>query len=251
MSLIQIERRDSVAILILNRGVTNPWNLKLVNALRDTLLEVNDDQSVRGVVLTGNSDKFFSIGFDIPELFPLHREGFEEFYRSYNRLCLELYTFLKPTIAAITGHAVAGGCIVTMCCDYRFIAEGRKLMGVNEIKIGVPIPYPASCIMHELVGFRINRDLNDFGEYYPADELLKMGVVDKVLPLEQVLPEAVEQVRKIGAFSSKAFALIKRNRTEAVANHIREHLEEREQHFIDCWFSDEARPLLEEAMKKF
>ena len=78
-----------------------------------------------------------------------------------------------------------------------------------------------------------------------------MGLVDRVLPLDRVLPEAIEHVRKIGAFSPKAFAQIKRNRTEAVANHIREHLEEREQHFIDCWFSDEARPLLEEAMKKF
>jgi len=251
MDLIQTEHRDSIAVLILHRGVTNPWNLELVNTVRGVLKKLKEEDRVRGVVLTSNNDKFFSIGFDIPELFPLSRDDFKTFFTSYNQLCLELFTFPKPTMAAITGHAVAGGCIVTMCCDYRFIAEGRKLMGVNEIKIGVPIPYPASCIMHELVGFRVNRDLNDFGEYYPADELLRMGLVDRVLPLKQVLPEAIEQVRKIGAFSAKAFALIKRNRTEAIADHIREHLEETEEHFIDCWYSEEARPLLEAAMKKF
>jgi len=251
MGLIQIEYRDSVAVLILNRSVTNPWNLELVNTVRDALRKLKDEDRVRGIVLTSNNDKFFSIGFDIPELFPLSREDFKKFFTGYNQLCLELFTLPKPTIAAITGHAVAGGCIITMCCDYRFIAEGRKLMGVNEIKIGVPIPYPASCIMHELTGFRINRDLNDFGEYYPSDELLRMGLVDRVLSLEKVLPEAVEHVKKIGAFSPKAYALIKHNRTEAIADHIRDCLEETEERFIDCWYSEEARPLLEEAMKKF
>ena len=251
MGLILEDRDNQVAILTLNHGVTNPWNLELVNTLRGKLKELKGDIEVRAVVLTSSNDKFFSIGFDIPGLYPLPREDFMTFYTSYNQLCLDLFTFPKPIIAAITGHAVAAGCIITCCCDYRFIAKGRKLMGVNEIKIGVPIPYPASCIMHELVGFRNNRELNDFGEYYPADELLTMGLVDKVLPLERVLPEAIEHVRKISSYPSYAFSMIKRNRTEAIANHIREHLEEREEYFVDCWYAEDTRPLLEEAVKKF
>ena len=251
MDLVLEDRDGHAAVLTLNRGVTNPWNLELVNALRGKLRELDSDDTVRAVVLTSDNDKFFSIGFDIPSLYPLTKEGFTEFYTSFNQLCLELFTYPKPTIAAIRGHAVAAGCIVTVCCDYRFIAEGRKLMGVNEIKIGVPIPYPANCIMQELIGFRNSRDMNDFGEYYPADELLRMGVVDKVLPVERVLPEAIAHVKVIGAYPTYAYRMIKRNRTEAIANHIREYLDEREKYFVECWYAEETRLLLEEAIKKF
>jgi len=251
MEMIRTKSDGNVALLMLNRGFTNPWNLELVNKLRENIHELRDDPKVGGIILTSSNQKFFSIGFDIPELFPLSKEDFKVFYTSYNQLCLDLFTFPKPTIAAITGHAVAAGCIITMCCDYRFIAEGRKLMGVNEIKIGVPIPYPASCIMQALLGFRTNRDLNDFGEYYPAEELLKMGLVDRVLPLEQVLPESIALIKKIASYPFHAFSMIKRNRTETIAKHIREHLTEQDDYFINCWYSEETRPLLEWAMQKF
>jgi enoyl-CoA hydratase/carnithine racemase len=251
MELILTKYDDNIAILTLNRGVTNPWNLELVNTLREILHQIRDNPKVGGIVLTSPNHKFFSIGFDIPELFPLPKDDFKLFYTSFNQLCLDLFTFPKPVIAAITGHAVAAGCIITMCCDYRFIAEGRKLMGVNEIKIGVPIPYPASCIMQALVGFRTNRDLNDFGEYYPAEELQKMGLVDKVLPLEKVLPESIAHIKKIASFPSYAFSMIKHNRTEVIAERIRAHLTEQDEYFIDCWYSEETRMLLQEAMKKF
>jgi enoyl-CoA hydratase/carnithine racemase len=78
-----------------------------------------------------------------------------------------------------------------------------------------------------------------------------MGLVDRVLPLEEVLPTAIEKAQSLGSFPQEAFAMIKHNRVETVEAQIRAHLEERERFFIECWYSDETRQRLREAMEKF
>jgi enoyl-CoA hydratase/carnithine racemase len=251
MKMVSVEYRDRVAIVRLDRPVTNGLNLQLVDQLAQTLQRVKRDADVHGLVLGSSNDKFFSIGFDIPQLFDLTQEDFRVFYQAFNRACLNLYTLPKPTVAAITGHAIAGGCILALCGDYRFIAQGRKLVGLNEIKLGVPVPYVADCILRHLVGVRNGRDIMDTGEFYGPDDLLRMGVVDQVWPLEQVLPQAVEQARLLGALPHQAFAMIKRNRVEVVEAQVLAGLEEREQYFIECWYSDQAREALRVAMQRF
>jgi len=251
MNMIGVETRDQVAIVRLDRPVTNAINLQLVGELAETLEGVKQDSDVHSLVLGSSNDKFFSIGFDIPQLFDLTREDFRSFYEAFNRMCLDLYTLPKPTVAAITGHAIAGGCILALCCDYRFIAQGRKLMGLNEIKLGVPVPYVADCVLRHLVGVRNGRDIMDSGEFYGPEELVRMGVVDQAWPLEQVLPQAVEKAGLLGALPQEAFAMIKRNRVEMVEAQVLARLEERERFFVERWYSDEARERLREAMEKF
>jgi len=251
MELIRIEYRDEVVTLKLGRGITNALNLQLVNQLAENLRKVRDDSDVHSLVLGSSNEKFFSIGFDIPELFELAKEDFCVFYQAFNRVCMDLYTLPKPTIAAITGHAIAGGCILALCCDYRFIAEGRKLMGLNEIKLGIPVPYPGDCILRHIAGTRNAREIMGTGEFYRPEELLHIGMVDQVLSLEQVLPKSIEKAKLLGALPYAAFGMIKRNRVEIVEAQVLTRLAEKEQFFIECWYSDEARERLKEAIKKF
>ena len=251
MELIRIEYRDEVVILKLVRGITNALNLQLVNQLAENLRKVRDDSDVHSLVLGSSNEKFFSIGFDIPELFKLTRKDFRAFYQAFNRVCMDLYTLPKPTIAAITGHAIAGGCILALCCDYRFIAEGRKLMGLNEIKLGIPVPYPGDCILRHVVGTRNAREISGTGEFYRPEELLQIGMVDQVLSLKQVLPKSIEKAKLLGALPHAAFGMIKRNRIEIVEAQVLTRLAEKEQFFIECWHSNEARERLKEAIKKF
>jgi enoyl-CoA hydratase/carnithine racemase len=251
MEMIQLEYDDGVALVKLNRSVTNALNLPLVDELAGILQGLEHDSDVRSLVLCSSNDKFFSIGFDIPHLFKLAQEDFETFYQAFNRACMHLYTLPKPTVAAITGHAIAGGCILALCCDYRFIADGRKLMGLNEIKLGVPVPYLADCILRHLVGTRHAREIMDAGEFYPPEESFHLGLVDQVFPLEQVLPRAVEKARSLGASPEEAFAMIKQNRVEMVRAQILARLEDRTAYFIEHWYSAQARERLTEAMKRF
>ncbi len=251
MNLIHLTHHNHITIAKLTHGVTNAINLELVNELSEALKEIKEDPETHGLVLTSANEKFFSIGLDIPWLFPLSQEDFTAFYKAFNRLCIDLFIFPKPTVAAITGHAIAGGCILALCCDYRFIAGGKKLMGLNEIKLGVPVPYPADCILRRLVGNRIARDVMDAGEFYQGERLLQMGIVDEVLPIEKVLARSIEKAGSLSASSPEAFALIKRNRTEPIEEEILVHLDEREQRFVECWYSHEARERLKETMAKF
>lgn len=251
MNLIRTERDENVVALRLNRGVTNALNLQLLNQLAENIRRVRDDSEVRGLVLGSANEKFFSIGFDVPELLGLNKTNLKVFYQTFNRVSIDLYTLPKPTVAAITGHATAGGCILALCCDYRFIAEGRNLMGLNEVRLGLPVPYPGHCILQDVVGTRNGREILGIGEFYHPQESLQMGMVDEVLPLEQVLPKSIEKARLLGALPQEAFRMIKRNRVEMVQARILAHLAEKEQFFIECWHSDEAQKRLKEAVKKF
>jgi enoyl-CoA hydratase/carnithine racemase len=249
--MVLSEHQDGVAVLKLNRGVTNPLNLALIRELSESVQDAKDESIVRGVVLTSANEKFFSIGFDLPELIELGKEDFSVFYRAFNQLCVDLYTLPKPTIAAVTGHAVAGGCILALCCDYRFIAEEHKLMGVNEVKLGVPVPYPGDCILRHLVSSQNSREILLRGEFYEPSDLPVMGMVDKVLPLEDVLTVSIDRARRLGTLPVGPFQAIKHNRVEPVVAEIEARLAEKEETFMELWFSREAQVLLREATKKF
>lgn len=251
MNLIRAERHEDVVALRLNRGVTNALNLQLLNQLGENIRRVGNDSEVHGLVLGSANEKFFSIGFDVPELLGLNRKDLTVFYQTFNRISIDLYTLPKPTIATITGHATAGGCILALCCDYRFIAEGRNLMGFNEVKLGLPVPYPGHCILQDIVGTRNAREILGIGEFYHPEESLQMGMVDEVLPLKQVLPKSIEKAKLLGALPHEGFGMIKRNRVEMVQARILAHLAEKEQSFIEFWHSDEAQERLKEAVKKF
>lgn len=251
MKTHRLETQGSVAVVKLDRGVTNAISLELVLELKETLRDVRDDSAHRGLVLTGSNEKFFCIGFDIPELFELEVGEFEVFYKAFNQLCLDLFTLPKPTVAAMEGHATAGGCVLALCCDYRFAVDGRKLLGLNEIKLGVPVPYLADSILRQVVGVRRARTIMETGDFYPSRDALKLGLVDRVLPAGEVLPEAVRQASTLGASPGEGYALIKRNRVEPVEEEVRARLEEREKLFIESWYSPGARERLREAREKF
>ena len=251
MEMIKVEYDDNVVILKLEKGITNSIDIQLVGQLNNELIKVKNNSNIEGLVISSSNNKFFSIGLEIPTLFNLSKEEFEEFYHSFNHLSMELFSFPKPTIAAITGHAIAGGCILALCCDYRFIAEGRKLMGLNEIKLGVPVPYPADCILRQIVNPQIAREIINSGEFYQSDQLLRFGMVDRVLPIDQVLQKSIEKVKLLGSYSNDAFRMIKSNHIELVENQVKIHLADKEKYFINCWYSDIVRENLKQTMKQF
>jgi enoyl-CoA hydratase/carnithine racemase len=251
MNNVRVESERGVAVVRLSRGITNAINLELVNELLQVINVAKLDAAICGLVLASANDKFFSIGFDIPQLYDLPQDEFAIFYRAFNRLCLDLYTLPKPSAAAITGHATAGGCILALCCDYRMVAQGHKLMGLNEIKLGVPVPHAADRILRQLVGQRNARDIIDSGAFYNPEQSLDLGLIDQVLPLAEVIPATIEKVYGLGSHPREAFAEIKRSRTEPVRQLVEPRLEETDRTFIDCWYTDETRHHLQEAMSKF
>ena len=124
-------------------------------------------------------------------------------------------------------------------------------MGLNEIKLGLPIPYPGDCILRQLVGIRNAREIASTGSFYSPEELLRVGMVDQVLSPEQVVQRSIEKMRVLGELPYEAFRMIKGNRTEITKAEVLTRLQQKEQSFIKCWYSDEARERLKEATRKF
>jgi enoyl-CoA hydratase/carnithine racemase len=251
MNLLEINRYDEVVLARLNHGVTNAINLEMVYELKETVEQVRSDSAVRALVFASANEKFFSIGFDIPQLFAFSQEEFKSFFRAFNQVCLDLYTLPKPTVAALNGHAIAGGCILALCFDYRLIGQGRKLMGLNEIKLGVPVPYIADCCLRALIGVRQARDVMESGEFFGPEATARMGMVDEVLPDEKVVELAVEKGRQLGALPAAAYGAVKRNRVEGIQAEVTAKWDEKERFFVESWCSEEVRRRLREAMEKF
>ena len=251
MELVSTEHLDGVAVLRLCHGVTNALNPELVTQLVEAIEDAECDPAVHGLVLSSANEKFFSIGLDLPGLFYLTRKEFEFFWRKVTHTFLKLHALPLPTAAALTGHAIAGGCVLALCCDYRLMADRRKLMGLNEAKLGVPVPSVADLMLQGLVGVQNARKIIDGGRFYPPKASLRLGMVDELVPLEQVLEKAIDKVRLASPSATESFARRKRARVASIQTRVVAGQEEETELFIDLWYSDEVRALLKEAMEKF
>ena len=243
-----MESRGSVAIVRLQNGVTNALSPELLHDLSREITRAKNH--FQGIVLAGGA-KFFCIGFDLPRLLTLDRTGMTQFLAEFNQVVLDLLTLPLPTACAIGGHAIAGGNILALACDYRFAGSGRKLMGLNEVRLGVPVPYLADLMLRQRVGDRAATELLFHGELVDLSEAEKIGLVDGVVPPEELEVHAVQEIAQLSALPRAAFAAIKANRVEALRSRFESCHQEKNEIFLDCWFSEPVRLLLTDAAKKF
>ena len=248
MSKVKIEAHDDVAILRLSNGVTNAISPELVDDLAETLHQAKKE--FKGLILAGGT-KFFSIGFDLPALLQLDRPAMADFYFKFNQTVLDLYTLPLPTACAIAGHAIAGGTILALAADFRFASSGRKLMGLNEVKIGVPVPFLADLMLRQIVGDRQATELNYRGEFLEAEQAHKIGLLDVVCFAQELDQKAIEKIADLTALPRYGFPLIKANRVEEIQSRFKEKGSVKIGLFIDCWFNPAVQELLKEAAKRF
>jgi enoyl-CoA hydratase/carnithine racemase len=251
MALTQYTKVNSIGVLRLDNGVTNALNVQLIDEITEILEEIYKDRDCLGLILTSTNDKFFSIGFDVPSLYPLEPEEFERFYKRFNRICLGIYSLPIPTVAAITGHATGGGCILTLCCDFRYITEGKKTIGLPEIKLGVPVPFIADRIIRQILGDREASKIMYSGDFIDGLTATKIGLLDTLCKKAELLEAAEEKIITISQKSLAAFKAIKENRIHTVKTEIEQFLVEKESLFLEMWYSGTARRLLQGIMDKY
>jgi enoyl-CoA hydratase len=138
MGPYRIEWRDAVAEIGLNCGKANALNPQSLVAISRSLDEAGE-RGARGVILAGY-DRFFSAGLDLVTLYELDRPTMDAFIREFDRVMLQVFAFPRPVVAAINGHAVAGGCILALACDARLMPDHGGQIGLNEIRLGLPRP---------------------------------------------------------------------------------------------------------------
>ncbi|MGB5189123.1 enoyl-CoA hydratase/isomerase family protein [Robiginitalea sp.] len=193
-TLKRIDNAD-YTILQLNRGKVNAINAEMVKELREVFQQIEEDPAVKGVILTGQPH-YFSAGLDLIELFQYDKKQISAFFEAFGALYLQLVRFPKPFISAITGHAPAGGCVLAVTSDNRYMAEGDKyIIGLNEVAVNIQI----SQNLTEAYAFwmgdgRASRYILE-GKLLSGPEALAAGLVDELVPLENVLERAEKQMR--------------------------------------------------------
>jgi enoyl-CoA hydratase/carnithine racemase len=248
MANVTLEDHGKVALVRMTGGATNALSPAMVDELFSALTDAG--RRFRGVVLAGGT-KFFSIGLNLPELIELDARAMEAFWTRFEDTVISLYSLPVPTAAAIAGHATAGGAILALACDFRFVAAGRKLIGLNEVKIGLAVPYLPDRILRQIVGDRAATRMTYRGEFIEPQEALSLGLVDGVAAEAQVEAQALSAVAELAALPPLGLALIKHNRVRDLKADFEARRQTLMEEFLKCWFSPPARAALVEASKKF
>jgi enoyl-CoA hydratase len=202
METIVVERAGAVATVRLNRpAVLNALNLQMLDELSGAFAELDADEDVRVVILTGTGPKAFAAGADISELNALpNARAAEAQARKGQALTRALERMHVPVIAAVNGFALGGGCELAMACDIRIAGENARF-GQPEVNLGILPGYGGTQRTARLVGEGMAMYLCLTGELIDAAEALRIGLVQRVVPFDELQAEAQ---RIAGLIASKA-----------------------------------------------
>lgn len=236
MSLVRAERRGEVAILTLDRPRANAFTPDLLGELARAIA---DGADAGAIVLTSSVPGLFSAGWDLPYLIAQDRKAFEDFVFSYCEVIRQIFALPMPVVAALPGHAIAGGLILAATADERIAAEGRGEVGLSEVLLGVPVPACLLEILRHAFGSRATERLAVTGENLSFERALAAGLIDRLIPAESLLAEAVARAGFLAGRPREAHAAIKhRSRAAAMARFDQARGGDP---FADFWFSADAQ----------
>ena len=237
MSFIEVQHRDGIATLTLNRGKVNAINGSVVEQLRETLGSLERDHDTRAVLLTG-AGQFFSFGFDIPEFLAFSREQFAEYLTGFTDLYTYAFLYPKPIVAALNGHAVAGGCMLALACDYRIMVSGKAKIALNEISFGSSVFAGSAEMLRFWVGGANATSILVSGGMYTAGEALGLGLVNEITGTDELMKRATEVAAALASKYQPAYASIKSLLRSGIANAMRSLERESIEAFVDIWYSE-------------
>lgn len=237
--MIQRKPHGAVLELQLDRAPANALNHELIRAL-DIAVHEAPGEGVEALVLSGLPGMFCA-GLDVPSLMDRDAKGMDEFFRAFFHLLRSIAASPIPVVAAITGHAPAGGTVMAAFCDRRILAEGRFKMGFNEHRVGLPIPRPVMLAFERLCGPRIASDYGLRGAVLESAEALQIGLVDELAAPEQVIPRAIAWAQALTELPNPRAVQETRSYQRAEILAAFEQIDDDVKSFGEIWFSEQTR----------
>lgn len=209
MPHVTLTRDESgVAVLTADRPPANAMDVGLLKDIVGAVGEAAADPPA-ALVVAGRAG-FFSAGADLKAVPGYGAEEQREMVSGINAMALGVYALPCPVVAAVTGHAIAGGMVLALCADLRIAsAEGRY--GLTEVRVGVPYPQAAIGVVREELAPHALRRLAFGNALHDAESCLRLGVFDEVLPPADVLPRALELAAELAAMPADVYARTKRD----------------------------------------
>ena len=219
--MIEMSRRGDIAVLTMAHGKANALDIELLEAITAQFEKLRTAPE-RAVVLTGQG-RMFSAGVDLPRLADGGPDYVRRFLPALHRLYETVFFFPKPVVAAVNGHAIAGGCVLQCCADKRIAARGDFRIGVTELLVGVPFPAMAFEVMRFATAPQYFADGILSGATYTPDVALQRGLVDELVEPAALMDRAVAAAETLAALPPRTFEATKRQIRQPAADAMERH----------------------------
>jgi enoyl-CoA hydratase len=224
---------DGIAVLAMTHGKVNALDIEFCDALAARFNDLRRSDT-KAVVLTGQGG-IFSAGVDLKRLSAGGADYIRRFLPALHRLYEAVFFYPRPVIAAVNGHAIAGGCVLACCADRRIMARDAGRIGVTEILVGVPFPALAFEVVRFAVPPRYLPEFTLSGATYATDEALQRGWVHEVADSGQLMNRAIAAAKELSLLSPAAFTQTKSQIRELVTERVQKSGEATDKAVTDIW----------------
>lgn len=242
---VDFDQSTGVAVMCMQSPPVNSLSLDFLTEFCISVEKLEMDKKCRGLIITSSQPKVFSAGLDIMEMYGKSPERCGEFWKAVQEMWLKLYSSNMVTIAAINGSSPAGGCLMSISCDYRIMADNpRYSIGLNETQLGIVAPFWFKDTMINTVGHRTTELALELGLLYNPSEALKVGLVDQLVPEDQVLTTATQTMTKWLAIPDHARQITKSMMRKPTIDKLTSNREADIQHFVNFITKDSIQKSL-------
>ena len=236
--MIENEVIDNVAILRMQHGKASALDIEFCAALAERFAALRDEPA-RAIVLTGTGN-IFSAGVDLKRVSAGGADYVRQFLPVLHKLYDEVFFHPKPVVAAINGHAVAGGAVLACCADRRIMAHESGRIGVTELLVGVAFPALAFEILRAAVPAEYLAEFAYSGATYMTDDAVESGWIDEIAEPEELIEDALAVAEELATLSPKAFAMTKAQIRGPVAERLAVSGEEIDREAMALWSADDT-----------
>ena len=247
MGAIRVEKEGRTALLRMDKARGNAIDEAFVEDLVGACREVAADDAVCAVMLASAHPKLFCPGLDLVSLYEYDRPSMERFMGRFGEAVLSLYGMRKPVVAAIAGHAVAGGCVLALTADHRILRRGSQI-GLNEVRVGLPLPWSVAILLKISVPPASFSRVALLGQNFADEEARGVGLVHEVREAEGFEAACRERLAEFAEKDTVAVGTTKGYLRDAALAEMRSQEVPRAAQFLDAWFSPAGREKIKQTI---
>ncbi|HXY90055.1 MAG TPA: enoyl-CoA hydratase/isomerase family protein [Xanthobacteraceae bacterium] len=236
--MIDISLEGNVAVATMRHSKANAMDIEFCEAIAARFEELKQSKA-KAVVLVGEG-KIFSAGVDLVRALEGGADYFHRFLPALSKAFITAFFFPKPLVAAVNGHAIAGGCVLACCADRRLMAKGTARIGIPELLVGVPFPTIALEVMRFTIAARFIQDVFLTGATYLPEEALPRGLADEIVEPGDLMRRAIAAAEHFAAIRTEAFAITKLQLRQPVADRCVSETQRFEAAVNELWSAPEA-----------